>query len=148
MTLLMSRARKVRPSVEGFEHPRRPADPSAGTHRQDLAVDLEHVDRAYADDLAARHRRDRRPVHAAVMADIERLPVGHPRKIAGADIAEKAGLLVDEFQRPHIGALLGPDSRPVPRRRRRCDRSGPVPLPYHPVRASAKAIASCLLFSV
>ena len=98
--------------VEGFEHPGRAADPSAGAHRQHLAVFLEHVDGADAGDLAARHRRDSGPVHPAVMADIKRLPVGHPGEIAGADIAEKAGLVIDEFQRPHIAALLGPDHGP------------------------------------
>ncbi len=46
------------------------------------------------------------------MGDVERLPVRYARKIAGTDIAEEAGLGVGEFQRPHIGAMLGPDRGP------------------------------------
>ena len=103
---------KGAPLVEGFQQAGRAADATAGAHRQNLAVDLEHVDGADAHDLAAGNRFDRRPVHAAVTRHIERLPVGHTRKIAGADIAEKAGLGVGEFQRPDIRALLGPDRGP------------------------------------
>jgi hypothetical protein len=67
-----------------------------------------------ADPLGHRavDRRRGDPGRAAVGGAVERGPVGHARKGPDADVAQDAGLVVEEAERAHEGAGLPPDLGP------------------------------------
>ena len=116
-----------RAAVEGFHQRGRPADPSAGPDRHDLAVLLQDVERTDADDRRTRGRSDRRPGRAGIMRHIQWMPIRNVGKVARSDIAHEGGVRIGELQGPHIGAGLAPRDAPVqPAVRAAVDAPGPV----------------------